>query len=484
MTGAAAQPHVRRDIWGLTGADTWDPITEGYARAVAVMKARPPTDPTSWSFQAAIHGSYTDPPGGVEWNQCQHYSWFFLPWHRMFIYWFERIVRAAVAAGGGADDWSLPYWNYSKPYPANSLPPPLRAATLPDGSPNALYVPEPGRKRGVNAGSQLPPRSTSYQQAFGFVNFGPPPRPGFGGGGSAQPVQFANPPMTGALENQPHNIIHDLIGGAGSGECGEGLMSDPNCAARDPVFWLHHSNIDRLWKHWQLQGGGRANPTEGAWLDQTFTLYDEQGRAVTMTPRDVLDTEQLGYRYDDEAQAVTGAAAATVMAAMGGGNPQQVMAASSSPAGLSEGQTEVALVAEEPEALRTAAARPAERRRWSLTVEDVQMERHPGVVYEIYLNRPAGLSEEQAEPYFVGYVTFFGASHMAHHGGDAKGPSHTYDITQVVERLSAAGSFDPERLVVTFQPADLLPPPGEEPSPPSIAPGAGVVIERITISAE
>ncbi|MBO0687833.1 MAG: tyrosinase family protein, partial [Candidatus Dormibacteraeota bacterium] len=255
------------------------------------------------------------------------------------------------------------------------------------------------------------------------------------------------------------------------------------CAAQDPVFWLHHSNIDRLWKHWQLQGGGRANPTEGAWLDQAFRLYDEQGKAVTMTPRDVLDTEQLGYRYDDEAQAVT-AAAATVMAAMGGGNPQQVMAASTSAAGLSEGQTEVALVAEEPEALRTAAARPAERRRWSLTVEDVQMERHPGVVYEIYLNRPTGLSEEQAEPYFVGYVTFFGASHMAHHGGGAKGPSHTYDITQVVQRLSAAGSFDPERLVVTFQPADLLPPPGQEPSAPSIAPGAGVVIERITIAAE
>ena len=29
-------------------------------------------------------------------------------------------------------------------------------------------------------------------------------------------------------------------------------MSDQNWAAYDPIFWAHHTNIDRLWSLWQL----------------------------------------------------------------------------------------------------------------------------------------------------------------------------------------------------------------------------------------
>ena len=36
-----------------------------------------------------------------------------------------------------------------------------------------------------------------------------------------------------------------------------GLMGDPHTATRDPVFWLHHANIDRIWWLW-TQGGGAA----------------------------------------------------------------------------------------------------------------------------------------------------------------------------------------------------------------------------------
>ena len=81
-------------------------------------------------------------------------------------------------------------------------------------------------------------------------------------------------------------------------------MTDPNCAALDPIFWLHHANIDRLWNNW-LALGGRINPTEAAWLTQSFDLYDETGAQVTMTGADVVDSAaQLGYIYDDVAPAV------------------------------------------------------------------------------------------------------------------------------------------------------------------------------------
>uniref|UniRef100_A0A6C0HZK6 Tyrosinase copper-binding domain-containing protein n=1 Tax=viral metagenome TaxID=1070528 RepID=A0A6C0HZK6_9ZZZZ len=42
----------------------------------------------------------------------------------------------------------------------------------------------------------------------------------------------------------PHNAIHDIIGGEG------GNMSDISISAFDPIFWLHHCNMDRFFYNW------------------------------------------------------------------------------------------------------------------------------------------------------------------------------------------------------------------------------------------
>ena len=108
-----ATTYVRKSIWGLETPNMWDPSTTAYVKAVAEMNTRSEDDPTSWAYQAAMHGSYSDPPANAVWNQCQHGTWFFLPWHRMYLYWFERIVRSIVVQQGGPSDWALPFWNYS-----------------------------------------------------------------------------------------------------------------------------------------------------------------------------------------------------------------------------------------------------------------------------------------------------------------------------------------------------------------------------------
>src|SRR5437764_1162757 len=114
----------RKDVWKLS---EWDPILMWYARAIAKMQTRPIQDPTSWRYQAAIHDyiSGADPlanqgdvlPSNADqlrfWRQCQHNSWFFLPWHRMYLHYFDQIVAATVVQLGGPADWVLPYWNYS-----------------------------------------------------------------------------------------------------------------------------------------------------------------------------------------------------------------------------------------------------------------------------------------------------------------------------------------------------------------------------------
>ena len=119
-----------------------DDTLDWYAKAVEAMQALPATDPMGWEYQAAIHG--IDPlPAGMRnlWAQCQHSTSFFLPWHRMYILNFERIVAMHVQSLGGPNDWALPYWNYNALIPATlELPPAFRDPALPGGAPNPLFV--------------------------------------------------------------------------------------------------------------------------------------------------------------------------------------------------------------------------------------------------------------------------------------------------------------------------------------------------------
>src|SRR4051794_6899889 len=110
MIGMAG-PRIRPDVWTLSGSDDWHPDLRWYAMAVAKMRTRPLADPTSWRFQAAIHeyDRGSDPlasasdvmPSSADqtrfWTQCQHFSWFFLPWHRAYLAVFEQIVAATIA---------------------------------------------------------------------------------------------------------------------------------------------------------------------------------------------------------------------------------------------------------------------------------------------------------------------------------------------------------------------------------------------------
>ena len=147
----------RRDVWELSEEDPWHPIIEWYARAVTAMQGRDgmasppedfvPSDPTSWRYLAAIHDSFILDkslwPQGATWNECQHFTWFFLPWHRIYLHYFESVVRQTITDLGGPDDWSLPYWDYSDPNKPDvrRLPPAFREPRIPSrDDPNPLFV--------------------------------------------------------------------------------------------------------------------------------------------------------------------------------------------------------------------------------------------------------------------------------------------------------------------------------------------------------
>ena len=112
----AAVPTVRKDIDSLTAAEL-----TSLRNGISVMKSRPITNRTSWLYQANIHG-HPFGPASPAWDTCQHGSFYFLSWHRMYLYFFERILRAA----SGDPNLTLPYWNYSKSMAARALPLPFR----------------------------------------------------------------------------------------------------------------------------------------------------------------------------------------------------------------------------------------------------------------------------------------------------------------------------------------------------------------------
>jgi hypothetical protein len=451
---------VRRDIWELEKSGPFDPITLAYAKAVKVMQQRPATDPTSWSFQAAIHGSYNNPPPGAAWNQCQHQGWFFFPWHRMYLYYFERIVRKAVLAAGGPADFALPYWNYSKPFPANTLPTGFRTATLPDSTANPLSLASPRRLQAIMNGGQLSPTDTNISIAMGRTAFSTP-TPGFGGG-KVGPQHFGNFSDSGALELTPHNTIHVALCASPSGQCQGALMIDPNCSALDPIFWLHHANVDRLWNDWLALGGTRVNPPDNAWRNASFAFYDENGTKVTMTVAQVLDSaNQLRYIYDDVPSFEM--ASPPPEDAPQAGGPPELVAATDEPLTLAGGSASVTLSAPgETHELLSNAAAPGPG-RVLVTIDDIKADINPGVVYAVFLNAP----DDDGDPlkYHIGNIALFGIEKMndpdERHEG-APGFQHVFDATEVAGQLAEEGRWDPSAVTVTFEPSKVLPPPGEE----------------------
>jgi hypothetical protein len=113
----------------------------------------------------------------------------------MYLYFFERIVRAAVADAGGPADFAIPYWNYDLAYPGNTIPKAFRTPSLPDGTANPLFLPAPRRTAGLMSGGQLDKSITSPAHALSEMNF-TTPITGFGGG-KVGPQHFGNFADTG-----------------------------------------------------------------------------------------------------------------------------------------------------------------------------------------------------------------------------------------------------------------------------------------------
>ena len=499
--------RVRKDVWSL-GAGLNDTLL-WYARAVQTLQSRPLTDSTSWGFLAAMHGmhpvvwrqfgvidSNTPLPTLVVqrrfWNQCQHQSWYFLPWHRGYLAAFEAIIRDAVVTAGGPADWALPYWNYSdgaRPN-ARTIPDAFDLPTLPDGSDNPLRV---ARRFGDGTTPiQLDPTvvSLSALQDDAFPGGDSDIPPGFGGPETVFHHGPESDTTNGGLESLPHNAVHGAIGGVTPGGDPNdwrdlGLMSMPITAALDPIFWLHHANIDRLWSAWLRDvQEPHGNPGETTWLngpaDRAFVMPQVDQSEWTFTARDVLDTTAapLDYSYDDETVPIVEGRATRRLHRLGaratvaGGAPESEAAVSTGKTpeliGASDGPVNVTGATGAAVRLDPASTRALRGNLESVAAETGPTAEPPRVFlklegirgtsdaanYHVYVGLPPHADPAAHRERLAGTVSLFGISAASDPNGPTAGSgvSQVLEITEIVDALHLSGA-DLDRLDVRFVPA-------------------------------
>nr|GMC78829.1 polyphenol oxidase, chloroplastic-like [Ipomoea batatas]GME17879.1 polyphenol oxidase, chloroplastic-like [Ipomoea batatas] len=275
---------------------------EKFTRAIDLMKSLPADDPRNFMQQANIHCAYCD--GGYEQlgfpdlELQVHFSWLFMPFHRCYLYFFERILGKLI------DDptFAIPFWNWDNPagmqipaiYTDRSSPlyDPLRDAK--HQPPNITDFNYNGTDSNVSNEQQLSQNLTiMYRQTVSLGRtastfHGSPYRTG------DEPY-----PGLGSLEDIPHNTVHIWTGDRTQPNVEN--MGSFYSAARDPLFYGHHSNVDRIWSIWKTLGGRRQDFTDRDWLEASFLFYDENAQLVRIKVRDCLDSRNLGYVYQDVA---------------------------------------------------------------------------------------------------------------------------------------------------------------------------------------
>lgn len=218
---------------------------------------------------------------------CAHGETRFVAWHTPYIYQYELLLNK-YNTSEDKSYISLPYLYLQNNEDDYSFVNEATITILYDGNEitmenplaaeNVKYYNEKGEYKVVSRNGFLSPKDTSEVKRLNVTNkelnnvlYT-----------ERYPTFSSNAVMTTILHKLidynpieiPHNTLHDIIGGEG------GNMSEVSISAYDPLFWMHHCNIDRFFYNWMYR------ITDGFKKTLSFPRIPEKTQHLTLAPFD------------------------------------------------------------------------------------------------------------------------------------------------------------------------------------------------------
>src|SRR6516165_5731716 len=327
-----------------------------YAKGVEAMLKLPVDHPHNWFRNAFIHLM-----------DCPHGNWWFYVWHRGYLGYFEQTIRSL----SGDVDFALPYWDWTElpqvpdgmfngvlspthdayeAYTENlavftaiikptltqywenlssALTGQLNArgykqfkdvwndVTGNGVSGNECFAPTCGARYLSRSNPRLDADTSNavskftvtsgllapeFYNSINFLSFTSVKTPSHNTAPPNSSTAFS------VLEGQPHNLVHNCIGGSGPLDPGPYGNMTNFLSPVDPVFFLHHANMDRLWDVWTRKQKSLNQPylptgdDLKALSDEPFLFFVDAGGNYVLNGKagDYLATDRFDYDYDDK----------------------------------------------------------------------------------------------------------------------------------------------------------------------------------------
>jgi tyrosinase len=179
----------------------------------------------------------------------------FLPWHRLYLVNFEQALRVFEP------EFFVPHWRWMDQSSLPSWMTAFKPSGVIDDNGNPIRI---TRAPGTNPSARTLPTTSTIQTTVmnrsDYRSF-------------TLALEGANP------RGGAHNLVHVWF---------NGTMSNVSVAPADPMFWMHHAEIDRIWAVW-----AKAHPGQVPNLSGADAILDPWPEQVT----DVMDTKVGAHSY-------------------------------------------------------------------------------------------------------------------------------------------------------------------------------------------
>ena len=373
------------------------------------------------------------------WGTCPHSSKdvandMFLPWHRLYLHFFNKTLKKA----SGSAEFVLPYWKYEDNYDEESFSVALPTQfTEQDKSIYSQY-----RTKGLNTG----------QQSINAYMNGKGEGVDILGSEALKAEKFFSNERNGfsnLIEQDPHGMMHCGVGA----NCIAPYMGVVPAAGNDPIFYLHHRNIDRLWQKWMetkskgkeitLEWAKKNLGMDPAWFEKEMSFVDENGNKVTVKVADAFSPEYMPKYEELDLKNTEHSLGA--------------LKAISSPLGSHESfdLKSTAILGQMPDKINLAIPaknlksnlnnKPAES---FLKLENIELKNNPLLTYGVYL-----VNKENSKKSYLMTFSYFGVDEGGHgHHSGAKLNDVELNISDNLQEIGAT-NFDQLQLI--FRPTDL-----------------------------